>query len=163
MEEIKTVWKKSKVKWLVCTLGCIVVALLIFQAGMFFGFAKASFSFETGAQYFRQMNGMPNDDFMGMNRQDFENSHGAIGKIVSINLPAIVVSGIDNIEKTIIIGTSTEIRQFKNSIEAKDLKVNDFVTVIGSPNNKAEVEAVLIRIMPDPGSIPFATGTDINK
>ena len=154
MEDIKKVLKNSKVKWAICILGCVVVALIIFQAGMFVGFKKAEFSYRTGEQYFRQMNGRPDDLFMGMNRSDFENSHGAIGKIISINLPKIVVTDIDGIEKTITISTSTDIKKFKDSIKPEDLKINDFVTVIGNPTEKAEVEAKLIRIMPNPANMP---------
>ena len=154
MEQVKEVLKKSKIKWVICTIGFIVVALLIFQAGMFVGFERASFSFQIGDQYFRQMNGMPNDHFLGINRSDFENSHGTAGKIISIELPKIVVAGKDNTEKTVLISTSTDIRGFKDTIKPEDLKINDFVTIIGMPNNNAEVVADLIRIMPDPGSVP---------
>lgn len=166
MENVKEIMNKSKVKWVICTLGCIFVALLIFQAGMFFGFKKAGFSFRMGEQYFRQMNGEQNNQFMGMNRDDFGNSHGATGKIISIKLPTIVVSEKDGAEKTISISTSTDIRKFRDSIQAGDLKVYDFVVVVGNPNDKAEVEAKLIRIMPDPGNMPYGpmgTGTSIKK
>ena len=87
---------------------------------------------------------------MGIGKDDFPNSHGAIGKILSIKLPIIVVSDRDNVEKTIIVGTSTDIRQMRNQLGAKDLRVNDFITVIGEPNTNAEIEAKLIRLMPTP-------------
>ena len=167
MEHIKQVLKESKVKKIIYILVLIFFALIIFQAGMFFGFKRASFSYMTGEQYFRQMNGKPGDQFfMGMNRGDFENSHGATGKVISINLPSVVVADRNGIEKTIIISSSTDIRQFRDSVKPEDLKVNDFVTVIGNPNNNAEVEAKLIRIMPDPDEIPGPMGTgtqNINK
>jgi len=167
MEQIKEVLKESKVKNLIFVLGCILAGLIIFQAGMFVGFKKAGFSFRTGEEYFRQMNGRPNDQFMGINRGDFENSHGAMGKIISIKLPFIVVSEPQGSEKTIVISTSTDIKKFKGSIKSTDLKVNDFVVVIGSPTDNAEVEAKLIRIMPDPAGTPFGvqigTSTQIKK
>ncbi len=154
MEQIKNVLKDSKVKKAIYILSCIIAVLVIFQAGMFVGFKKAGFSYRTGEQYFRQMNGRPNDKFMGMNRGDFGNSHGATGKILSINLPIVVVTDRDGVEKTITISTSTDIKKFKDSVKAEDLKINDFITVIGNPNDKTEVEAKLIRIMPDPANIP---------
>ena len=166
MEQIKKVFKDSKVKKAIYILGCVIVVLVIFQAGMFVGFKKAGFSFRTGEQYFRQMNGRPNDQFMGINRGDFGNSHGAVGKIVSVNLPSIIIADKDGIEKTVTVSTSTDIKKFKDSVKADDLKVNDFITVIGNPDDKAEVEARLIRIMPDPASLPMgavATGTPIKK
>ena len=155
MEEIKLVLSKSKVKKIILILGCIFIALVIFQAGMFVGFKKAGFAFRTGEQYFRQMNGRPNDQFMGMNREDFSNSHGVAGKIISIKLPSIVVEDKDGIERTVLVSTSTSIKKFKDSIKYTDLQINDFITVIGDPNDKAEVEAKLIRIMPNPENMPF--------
>jgi hypothetical protein len=113
------------------------------------------------------MNGKPNDQFMGMNMGDFENSHGAIGKIINIKLPSIIISDRDGTEKTITISTSTDIKKFRDSIKAEDLQMNDFITVIGNPNDKAEVEARLIRVMPDPASMPYGgpvgTGTELTK
>lgn len=164
IERVKLVARSNKLKFSVYVLAVILVVLVIFQAGMFVGFKKAGFSFRMGEQYFRQMNGRPDDRFMGMNRGDFGNSHGAVGKIISIKLPSIVVADKDGVEKTITISTSTDIKKFRDSIKAEDLKINDFVTIIGSPNDKAEVEARLIRIMPDPSSMPFGpAGTSTIK
>ena len=155
MEQIKKALGESKVKRIICILGYALIVLIVFQAGMFVGFKKAEFSYRTGEQYFRQMSGRLSNQFMGMNRSDFGNSHGAAGKIITINLPIMIVSDKDGIEKTIIISTSTDIRKFKDSISAEDLKVNDFVTVLGNPTDKAELEAKLIRIMPEPENIIF--------
>lgn len=155
MEQVKDFLKNTKTKKIIKILGFVVIALLIFQAGMFVGFKKASFSFKTGEQYFRQMSGKPNDRFMGINRGDFGNSHGAIGKVVSIELPSIVISDKDGIEKTILISTSTSIKEAKNTIKDTDLQIDEFVTVIGDPNSNAEIEAKLIRIMPNPEIMPF--------
>jgi hypothetical protein len=154
MKEIKEILKNSKVQSVICVLGAIFVALIIFQAGMFVGFKKAGFAFKTGEQYFRQMRGMPNDNMMGMNRNDFPNTHGAVGKIISIKLPSMIVLDKNNIEKTVLISSSTDIKKFKDTIKSTELNVNDFVTIIGDPNDNAEINAVLIRIMPDPESIP---------
>ncbi len=37
-----------------------------------------------------------------------------------------------------------------NDIKASDLKVDDSIMVIGSPNDKSEIEARLIRVLPPP-------------
>lgn len=155
MEQVKVFFKNTKTKKVITILGYIVVALLIFQAGMITGFRKASFSFKMGEQYFRQMSGKPNDRFMGINPENFGNSHGATGKIVSTKLPSIVITDKDGVEKTILISTSTSIKEAKNTIKDTDLQVDEFVTVIGNPNNNAEIEAKLIRVMPNPEKMPF--------
>lgn len=159
MEKIKEVMKSKNGDKIIVAVGIIVAALVIFQAGMFTGFKQASFSFRTGEGYFRQMNGRGNDAFMGMQRGDFGNSHGTVGKIISISLPSIVVADKDNIEKTIIVSTSTDIRKFRDSIKSTDLKINDMVVVIGNPDDKAQVEATLIRIMPNPGEMLVGSST----
>lgn len=167
MEQIKEVFKKSKVKKIVYVLGCIFVGLLIFQAGMFVGFKKAGFAFRNGEKYFREISGKSDDQFTGFSRSDFTNSHGSIGKIISINLPYITLADKDGTEKTILISTSTNIRKFRDSIKAEDLKVNDFVVVIGdSDEGTPDVEAMLIRVVPSPIMMPFTqigTGTQIIK
>ena len=56
--------------------------------------------------------------------------------------------GWDNVEKSVLITDDTEIREFRNLIKPEDLKVNDLVIVIGSPNNTGEIQAKLIRLMP---------------
>jgi len=164
MQEIKTVLRNTKVKWTIYILVCIFFALVIFQAGMYVGFKKAGYSFRTGEEYFREMNGQPDSHFMGIDRNDFTNSHGAIGKIITINLPSVIISDKDGIEKTIIVSTSTSIRQMKNQLTAADLKVDDFLTVIGEPNANAGIDAKLIRIMPAPANMPIINSTStINK
>ncbi|MFA6430233.1 MAG: hypothetical protein WC229_00455 [Candidatus Paceibacterota bacterium] len=154
MKNIEETFKNLKLRTIAYIIGGLIIALIIFQAGMFVGFKKAGFAFRMGEQYFRQMKGGPEGfPMMGIGRDDFGSSHGAIGKIVSIKLPSIVVTDRDGIEKTVVISTSTDIKRFKEVIKSEDLKINDFVTVIGSPDDKAQVEAKLIRIMPNPEGI----------
>ncbi len=151
---MKEVFKNLKLRLVIYILGGLIISLVIFQAGMFVGFKKAGFAFRMGEQYFRQMKGGPEGlPMMGIGRDDFGNSHGAIGKIVSIKLPSVVVTDRDGVEKAVVISTSTDIRKFKEVIKPEDLKINDFITVIGSPDDKAQVEAKLIRIMPSPEEI----------
>ena len=54
-----------------------------------------------------------------------------------------------------MISKIEDIKKFRDSIKAEDLKVGDFVAVIGNPNDQAGVEAKLIRIMPDPANMPI--------
>ena len=76
--------------------------------------------------------------------------HGAVGEIVSIALPQVVVAGPDNLEKTVLVGTSTRVREFQDEINVGQLKVGDFVVVLGNPNEEGQVDAKLIRLMPPP-------------
>jgi hypothetical protein len=162
--DIKNFIQSKHFKIILAIIGGVVVALLIFQAGVFVGYRKAGFAFHMGDNYYRTFgprggpNGIPG--FPG--EDDFPNSHGAIGKIVKIELPTLLLESRDGIEKTVVINKDTIIRQFRNELKPENLKINDFVIVIGSPNNKAQVEARIIRIVPAPPDFIVGTSTKSN-
>jgi hypothetical protein len=108
------------------------------MAGVHLGYEKASFSSRLGDNY-RQVFG-PSRNLPG--------AFGATGKVLKINLPIILVSSPDNVEKSVLISTTTVIRKFRDSDDLADIKVGDNVAVIGTPNDKGEIEAKFIRIMP---------------
>jgi hypothetical protein len=130
-----------------CILGGVIAALLIFQAGLSVGYRKAAFSYRFGDSYYRAFGGrgpgfknFPPDEFIGAN--------GAEGSIVKISLPTFVIEGSDNIEKVILTKADTIFRRFRDEIKAADLKEGDSVIVLGTPNDKGQIEAKLIRIAP---------------
>jgi hypothetical protein len=135
-------------------VGCLIIALIIFQAGMAVGLRKASFSYGMGNVYFRQTFGEPKGGprmmIGGFFGEDFASGHGAAGRIIKINLPNVVVLGPDNIEKTVTIKDDTQIVRFREKITAADLKTDDNIVVIGVPNSSSQVEAKLVRVMPEP-------------
>jgi len=124
-------------------LAGIFVALIIFQAGMVTGEHRASFSYRMGDAYARAF------EKPESRRETFIGAHGAAGKIVSIHLPTFVIEAPDNTERVITIGPDTEVRRFRDVATSTDLNVDDFVVVIGEPDD-AEIAAKLIRILPPP-------------
>lgn len=149
-------------------VGIAIAVLLIFQAGMFVGYKKASFSYRWGDNYYRTFGGHRGGERMMIGRmmdsfrgKDFTNSSGAIGKIVNINLPALTIENSDGIEKMILIADDTVIRRFRERVKTNGLKIGDFVVVIGAPNNNAQVEAKIVRIMPNPEN--FIETATLNK
>ncbi|MEI6553683.1 MAG: hypothetical protein WCO09_03880 [bacterium] len=159
-EKIKRMKEKLDRFGIIKTLVVIIIALIIFQAGMFVGYGKAMFYRSLGDRYYKpfdQKHG-PNDQFGGFNSfvqdSNLPGGHGAVGKIVSINLPNIVVASPDNIEKTINISNDTLIRHFRDNIGAKDLQVGDYIIVLGdtSSSDNGIVNAKLIRLLPPPPS-----------
>ncbi len=86
----------------------------------------------------------------GINNNYFPNAHGATGKILKLEAPNIIVEGRDNIEKVILINDKTKIQEGKMTVGSDDLRADDFVVVIGNPNNQGVIEAKLIRIVPSP-------------
>ncbi len=136
----------KKILWVI---GGTLVFLIIFQAGVFVGYRKAAFSYHGGESYYRTFGGRGFAEMMGAGR--LPNAHGAIGKIIKIELPTFVMEDRDQIEKVISITDDSAIRRFHDVLEPADLKVGDMVMVIGSPDNNtdtAEIEARLIRLLP---------------
>jgi hypothetical protein len=131
-------------------IGIFVAAglLLIFQAGMLVGYHKAAFSCRFGDNYNRIFGGRHGSMSQIFTRGNFLASHGAAGKVVSINLPTLVVIGSDNIEKVVLIKSDTIIRRFDTAVHSADIKVDDFIVALGAPNESSQVEAKFVRILP---------------
>jgi len=146
-EDIKKVFESKVSTRILVGIGIIIVALLIFSAGIAVGFHKASFGRAWGENYERNFGMRPNRPILG--EDNFPNAHGAIGKIIKIELPTIIVQDSkDNTEKVVLIKNDTQIQKMMTIIKASDLLVDDFVVIIGSPNNQGQIEAKFIRVMP---------------
>lgn len=159
--KIKNAFQSKEFKKILSVIGILIIALFIFQAGIAVGFHKAEFSFRHGDNYYRTFG--PEKRGFGMSmgpRGGFTNAHGAIGKIISINLPTITVLGQDGIEKVVLVTDKTIVQKFRDMIKSTDLKIDDFVVVIGSPNSEGRIEAKFIRLVPEP---PQATASRDSK
>ena len=155
--ELKKVSESKTAKRIIKVGVVIVSALIIFQAGQFVGLKRAEFSFRMADNYYNNFDGRlerggmikPSSRNM-MADGRFTESHGAAGKIIKISLPTVTVSTADNFEKTIYISSSTVIREFRELIASSSLKVDDIVVAIGEPTMNGQIEAKLIRVMPEP-------------
>lgn len=124
------------------------VVLIVFQAGMSVGYRKATFSIGGGDRYYRMIGGKPMMPLPGFVRDDFSASHGAAGRIVSVSLPTFIVASPDNVEKTVLVGDKTEIRRFRNAAAPSDILPDNFVVVLGDPDDRGEINAKFIRLIP---------------
>lgn len=135
----------------VCIFGVMLIAIIIFQAGAFVGFHKASYSHAWEENYERNF-GIMHRGFLtplGEIPDSLPNAHGALGKIIKIELPIIIIEDSkDKIEKVILISDSTKIRNVQVDATKTDLKVDSDVVVIGTPNAQGQIDAKFIRIMP---------------
>jgi hypothetical protein len=120
----------------------LIILLATFQAGRFVGFHQAGFSGRLGDNYYRMMGGR------GFWSDDLPSSHGAVGKIIKINLPTLVVVGPDNLEKIIKVSEKTLVHRFHEAIKVSDLKVGDFIVTLGEADKTLQIEAKLIRLLP---------------
>jgi|GEM_PF-150390 len=146
----KTLSEIKWFKWVLFGVGALVVLLLAFRAGIEVGTRKASFSYRWGENYHRNFGG-PREGFMGgMMGNDFVDGHGVFGKIIKIELPLLTINDQRGAEKVVLLKDDTVIRRFRDTIQPGDMKVDESVVVIGSPNDAGQIEAKLIRIMPPP-------------
>jgi hypothetical protein len=163
MEQPKNFFQTKTFSKLLWGVGIVIVAGLIFQAGIFVGYYKASFSYQLGDEYHSVFGGrsripvLPGE--FGFVQQGFSGAYGASGDILKIDLPNIVIEGQNAVEETIVVSTSTIFRSMRDTIKASDLKADDFVVVIGSPNNKGQIEAKLVRVNPPPPNFNEASDT----
>ncbi len=148
-ENIKKIFSSNGTKKAIKIFGIIIIALFIFQAGVFVGFHKASFDRDWGENYSRNFGFTHRGGMMGgFSPENFPNAHGAVGKIIKITLPNIIVLDKDNTEKVVVINDDTEINKMHDVISKDQLALDDFVVVIGSPNSSGQIEAKFIRVLP---------------
>jgi len=151
--KLKNFLQSERSKHILAGIGIAVIALFIFQAGMFVGYKKASFSFRAGDNFYRTFGERGfQQNLPGMGMMDPTNAHGTIGTVASIILPKVVIADRDGVEKTILMDNKTDIRRFRDSIKPEEIKTGEMIMVIGEPNANGQIEARLVRIMPPPPS-----------
>ncbi|MFA6252314.1 MAG: hypothetical protein WCX74_02860 [Candidatus Paceibacterota bacterium] len=136
----------SKMLVVFLIIGEIILLLVTFEIGAIVGFKGADFSCNMDKNYGRNFGGM---DFNFPDKGRFEGAHGILGQIMKIDGETIIMKDVDSTEKVILVKGDVAIKKFKDDIKLSDLKVDDKIVVIGNPNEKGEIEAKLIRWMPN--------------
>ena len=150
-EKYRGVIASKKYTKVIYVFGSIVVLLSTFSLGVSVGFHRASFT-KAWDEHYMENFGM-HGEYPGQNHKHFPNAHGAIGKILKIELPTIIVADKDGTEKVIVLTQNTKIQNGITTIASTDLKINDFIITIGSPNTQGQIEAAFIRILPAPANL----------
>ena len=150
-KNIKKVVESKKFKIALSVFGGLIIAMLIFQAGIFVGFHRAIFGRDWDKNYSSNFGGMrPGPSMIGGMYDRLPNAHGAIGRIIKADLPTIIVLDKDETEKVVLVNDDTIIRSLDGSNNTASLKIDSYVVVIGSPNESGQIEAKFIRITPSP-------------
>ncbi len=138
-------------KWIITGLAGFIIIVLVFGAGVWVGGEKARFSYYWAESYHKNFGG-PRPGFLGdwqnFPAGDFIEGYGAFGEIIKIDDSMLVVKGRDNVEKIILIKDNTTIERFRDTIKITDLKIGEYIVVIGEPNNAGQIEAKFIRLLP---------------
>ena len=97
---------------------------------------------------------------VGLFRQMFGlvSGHGAAGAIQSIDNQTITLQLRDGTTQTVLVNKDTRIEKSGKRITLQDLKAEDRITVIGSPDSQGHIAARWIRVhtLPPP---PMWQGT----
>jgi hypothetical protein len=149
-EEVNKKSHRDLLKWIIVGIVIFVYSICVFGAGLFVGGMKANFSYRWAENYHRNFGGPGNgfmfDARMSPPNNEFIQGHGIFGEIIQIGDSDFVIKGQDNAEKVVILSKDTAITIGRRTITKTDLKVGEQVVVIGSPNEKGQIEAMLIRV-----------------
>jgi len=142
--------KQKNSKIIAISIGALILFLLVFKAGVFVGYKKASFSYKWGENYHRNFAG-PREGFFGdlkrgFGDKDFIDAHGIFGTIIKIDGNIILIKGKDNVETAVLVSDTTVIRRGRETIKPADLKTDNHIVIIGSPTEQGQIDAKLIRL-----------------
>lgn len=157
INHLKKLFANKTYRYAIYGIGTLFILSLTFQVGMSVGYHKASYGRDWGEHYEKNFGMMRPDSMrsmMGGGR--FPMAHGAVGKIISVTLPTFILEDKDGTEKTVLLNETTLIKKAMERASSTELSANSFVVVLGEPNSNGQIEAKLIRIMPD----GFSTSTN---
>ena len=140
---------RDVLKWVIIGLASFVILVLVFGAGMKVGALKAKYSYRWAENYHRNFAGPRGgffSDWKSSPRGEFINAHGVFGSIIKIDGNTIITKGRDNVEKTVLVSEDTLIQKGRDAIKLSDLKPDESIVIIGSPNDQGQIEAKLIRV-----------------
>jgi hypothetical protein len=162
----RIVRRRREFKIVIGALIVLVMAIIIFLAGMVVGRLQDRFNSHrmmvNGGINGQQVRGQVSQSGMsgtpfgtpgmlgGANSQrSMANANGAQGTITTVNKDNLIVNGNNGVSDTIIVTSSTVIRQ--KTPGAQDLKITDLhsgetITVLGDPNSQGQIVAKYIGV-----------------
>lgn len=159
---MKDLLQSSKIRKVLWWLGAVIAALLVFWLGTAVGYRAAFFDSRFGENYYRNFYG---DDFNGggmiggpgpMARGSFD-MHGVAGEVIDVATDTISVKDPGGNELSVVVPTSTVIREGNNTIAIGAIKIGNGVAVIGAPNDAGQIQARFIRVFPVPPAVPASS------
>jgi hypothetical protein len=128
-------------------IGFLIIALFVFEAGVAVGFHKAGFT-RSWEEHYGDNFGAP--VMYGMPARGLPDPHGASGTVMNVSLPTFGVAGPGRSEQIVEVGRGTIIRDGANTVDTSDIAPGKYVIVIGTPGERGEVDARLVRVLPAP-------------
>jgi len=141
-------------KGLIVGIISFIILLAVFQLGVFVGYRKANFSFSWGDNYHRTFGGPPGGFLRDFKGEDFISSHGGAGIIAIIDGNDLIVRDQNGVEKNFVVTQDTAIKRGIADLSLTDLKTDDRVVIIGSPQADGTIEAKIIRVFTVEDELP---------
>ena len=145
---MKNYLQTNTVSKMILALAIILVILLIFQAGVAVGYRRGAFSSNWSSAYGRGLDDPRSIFAPFVHDSDDINPHGAVGDIVSVRLPGMMIKGPNSAEQVVTISPTTTVRFIHSVASTSDLTPGSQVIVIGEPQGNGSIDATFIRIMP---------------
>ncbi len=151
-DTIKSAFQSATTKKILAIIFILIVVIFVFNVGEEFGYHKAEVMEQMSSGYGHTFapHDMRHNGPFGYLSDDQTGTHGVAGKVVSMTENKILVADNEGIEKTVLTDSNTIIRKQRDTITEAEIKPDDFVIVIGTPNNSGQITAKIIRIVPSP-------------
>lgn len=127
-----------------------LILIFIFKVGEVVGIKKANFSYQWSNNYHQNFGGPKQGFLQGFGDKDFIEANGVVGQVIKTTEDSLTVKGRGDIEKVVLIGQDTTIKKLQENVNVDQIQIDEMVVIIGEPNEQGQIEAKLIRIMPEP-------------
>src|SRR5258706_502018 len=124
----KNIKISKKIHIILIIIITLTIVITIFHTNISINYHKTRFTKSYSNNFERNFLG-ERQGMRGMMTRDLPVDHGAIGEVVSIDLPQVVISGKDKLEKTVLVSTTTQVRKFQADGSVSDIKIGDFLVV----------------------------------
>ncbi len=143
MKKIEKMINSGKVRVIASIMGALILALLIFHAGIVVGSRHDLFGrhdMNHGFSFpFLLGDFMPSYGFI-------QNNHGSVGTIIAVTPTMLSIKTRAGTNRTILISTSTVIRG-DNDVGITSLAAGDQIVVLGEPDSQDRLDAHFIHIL----------------
>jgi hypothetical protein len=154
---MKDLLQSQKIRAILWILGGVIALLFVFGLGAAVGYRRAVFASRWGENYYHNFYGASprglSGNMGGMMRPPF-NMHGVAGEVLDVSSSTMSVKDPLGNEESVVVSDDTVIQGAGGAMPFGSVKVGEWVTVIGSPNELGQVQARFIRVFTSSSSLP---------
>jgi len=143
MTEIKKIITSRKGRITLGVIGALILAMLIFHAGVVVGTHRGEFRGPGMSRGFRPPF-LPSG--FELPHGFIQNDHGAVGAITAVTLPTFTMETREGTSQTIVVSTTTMIQGIEGG-STRALSVGNKIVVLGELDSQGRISAKLIRIV----------------